>query len=90
MASCEIIDFRCIFVSEIVGSVFLATIFAVLFYFIIASKLNWGFQTTIGFGVPLLLISGLAFSGFSAIMAFMTLIVGFMLAWVFNKIIGNR
>lgn len=90
MASCDILDFRCIFVSEIVGSVFLATILAMVLYFIIASKLNWGFTTTIGFMVPVILILGLSFAGFSAIMAFLTVIIGFMLAWVFNKLIGNR
>jgi len=90
MAGCEILDFRCIFVSEIVGSVFLATLLAILFYFIIASKLNWGFTTTIGFAIPLILILGLTLTGFSAIMAFMTVIIGFMLAWIFNKLIGNR
>ena len=90
MASCDILDFRCIFVSELVGSVFLATIIAMILYFIIASKLNWGFNTTIGFMIPIVLIMGLTFSGFSAIMAFLTIVVGLMLAWVFNKLIGNR
>ena len=90
MVGCEILDFRCIFVSEIVGSAFLAVIIAMIFYFIIASKLNWGFTTTIGFLFPIILILGLTFAGFSAIMAFLTIVVGFMLAWVFNKLIGNR
>ncbi len=90
MVNCEILDFRCIFVSELVGSVFLATIVAMILYFIIASKLNWGFTTTIGFMIPMVLILGLTFAGFSAIMAFLTIIVGFMLAWVFNKLIGNK
>ena len=90
MGTCEILDFKCIFVSEIVGSVFLATILAMVLYFIIASKLNWGFTTTIGFMVPVVLILGLSFAGFSAIMAFLTVAIGFMLAWVFNKLIGNR
>lgn len=90
MASCEILDFRCIFVSEIIGSVFLSIIIAMIFYFIIASKLNWGFTTTIGFLFPIVLILGLSLAGFSAIMAFLTVAVGFMLAWIFNKLIGNR
>ncbi len=90
MAGCEILDFRCIFVSEIVGDVFLATIIAMVFYFIIASKLNWGFTTTIGFMFPIILILGLTLSGFTAIMAFSTVVIGFMLAWIFNKLIGNK
>ena len=90
MVSCEILDFRCIFVSELVGSAFLATILAMVLYFIIASKLNWGFTTTIGFMVPIVLIFGLTLTGFSAIMAFLTVVIGFMLAWIFNKLIGNK
>lgn len=90
MVGCDILDFRCIFVSEIIGSVFLATIVAMILYFIIASKLNWGFTTTIGFMIPTVLILGLSLAGFSAIMAFSTIVIGFMLAWVFNKLVGNR
>lgn len=90
MAACDLIDFRCVFVSEIAGSAFMATILAVIFYFIVASRLNWGFNTTVGFLFPVILIMGLAFTGFSAIMAFSTIILGFMLAWIFNRLIGNR
>ncbi|KKN69653.1 hypothetical protein LCGC14_0439560 [marine sediment metagenome] len=90
MAGCELLDWRCIFVSEIAGSAFLAALLALMFYFIIASRLNWGFNTTIGFLFPILLITGLALTGFSVIMAFATVILGFMLAWIFNKLIGNR
>lgn len=90
MAICEIIDFRCIFVSEIAGSAFLAALLALVLYFIVASRLNWGFVTTVGFLVPVALIMGLATTGFSAMFAFITIIAGFMLAWIFNKLIGNR
>lgn len=88
--ACEILDLRCIFVSEIAGTAFIAGLLAMLFYFIIASRLNWGFTTTLGFLFPILLIMGLAISGFSAIMAFSTVVIGFMIAWIFNKLIGNR
>lgn len=87
---CELLDLRCIFVNELIGSVTLSIIFAAILYLIIASKSRLGFETTIGFGVPLLLIVGIAVGGFSAIYAFTTLAVGLMLAWAFNKMIGNR
>lgn len=90
MGSCDLLDFRCIFVSEIAGGVLMASMIALLFYFIIASRLNWGFNTTVGLLFPILLIMGLAFSGFTAIMAFATIILGFMIAWMFNRLIGNR
>lgn len=90
MPSCELLDLRCIFVSELIGDVFLAVLVVTLFYFIIASKLRWGFDNTIAFAVPLLLIAGLAFAGFSAIFAFATVIVGMLLAWILNVLINNR
>ena len=87
---CDLLDWRCIFVSEIAGSVFLALLLILMLYFIAASRLNWGFNATVGFLVPLILIFGTMFSGFSAIMAFTTIILGFMLSWIFNRLIGNR
>ena len=87
---CEILDFRCIFVSELIGNVILAVIIGAIFYFIIAGKLKLGFDTTIFFAVPLLLILGLAITGFSIIFAFITIIAGFMIAWIYNQIVGNR
>lgn len=90
MATCDVLDWRCIFVSELVGSAFLAMIIGLILYFVIASRLNWGFKTTIGFLFPIVLISGLAVTGFSAIFAFSTIVVGLMFAWIINRIIGNR
>lgn len=87
---CDILDFRCIFVNELIGSVVLSVVVAFIFYFIIAGKLNLGFDTTIAFAFPVLLIFGLAFTGFSIIFSFITVIVGLMIALLFNKIIGNR
>ena len=90
MPACELLDFRCIFVNEIVGDVVLAGILAIVLYFIFASRMKMGFDTTITFLFPILFIFGLAISGFSVIFAFATIIVGFMLALIFNRIIGNR
>lgn len=87
---CNLIDFRCIFVSELAGTALMAIMLGLVLYFIAASKLNWGFTTTVGFLIPIVLIFGLAITGFSAIMAFSTIILGLMLAWVFNKFTGNR
>ncbi len=88
--ACEILDFRCIFVSELVGNVVLTVLLATIFYFIIAGKLRWGFDTTILIAFPFLLMFGLMVAGFSAIYAFATVIIGFMLAWIFGEIIRGR
>ena len=90
MVGCELLDFRCIFVNEIAGSVLLASVLALVIYFIVASKMRWGFDTTITFLFPILFIFGLAISGFSVIYAFATIVVSLMVAWLFNRVIGNR
>ena len=80
MAACELLDFRCIIVSELVGSVLLTVILSVIFYFVIASKLRWGFDTTIALAFPFLFFMGLMFSGFTAIYAFGTVFISLLLA----------
>lgn len=90
MAVCELLDIRCMIVSELVGSVILSILLGAVFYFIIAAKLRWGFDTTIVLAFPLLLIIGLTIAGFSIIYAFGTAIVGLLLAWIFQEIIRNR
>ena len=87
---CDLLDLRCIFVSEIVGSVVLTVLIATLLYFMIAAKLRLGFDSTIAFAFPILLIAGLAFAGFSAVFAFSTVIIGMLFAWILNVLIGNR
>jgi len=87
---CNLLDLRCIFVSEIVGSVVLTVLIATMFYFIVASKLRLGFDATIAFAFPLILIAGLAFAGFSAVFAFSTVIIAMLIAWILNVLIGNR
>ncbi len=61
-----------------------------MLYFVVASKLRLGFDTTIALSVPIILIGGLAFAGFSAVYAFSTVIVALMLAYIFNQLVGNR
>ncbi len=87
---CNLLDFRCIFVSEIFGNILLTVLFSTLFYFIIAAKLKLGFDTTIALAFPILLIAGLAFAGFSVVFAFSTVIIALLIAWIINVLIGNR
>ena len=88
--ACNLLDFRCIFVSEIFGNILLTVLFSTLFYFIIAAKLKLGFDTTIALAFPILLIAGLAFAGFSVVFAFSTVIIALLIAWIINVLIGNR
>ncbi len=88
--ACDILDLRCMFVSEIAGDAFLATALGVLLYFVVAARLNWGFNTTVGFLFPALFIITLGIAGFSAVMAFSTIAIAILAATLFNRIIGNR
>lgn len=85
MPSCEIIDFKCIFINEIAGSLTLAIVLLMILYFVAASKMKIGFDTTIYFLFPVIVILGLAGGGFSIIFAFVTLFVAFMVGWIINK-----
>lgn len=86
---CEILDIRCIFMNELIGNALLATIFLAVLYFIIASKIRLGFDATLVFAVPMILIVGISFGGFPALYAFITVILGMMIGWIFQSIIKN-
>lgn len=88
--ACDILDWRCIFLNELVGSIVLAGILGSIFYFVFAGKLKLGFETTIAFLVPLLLLLGIAIGFISIIMGFVTVFSGIILGLLFNRIIGNR
>lgn len=90
MTSCDILDIPCWFINEIVGSIVLASVVMVFLYFVIAAKLKFGFDTTIATLIPVLLVVGLMFAGFSVLYAFITFFIALLIAYVFNKIIGNR
>ena len=90
MPGCDILDFRCLIMNEIVGSVTLTVVLFAIMYFVIASKLRLGFDTTILFLFPTVVILGLAVGGFSTIYAFATIIVAILVAFAFQKFIGNR
>lgn len=87
---CDILDFKCIFMNELIGSTILTMIFLTIVYFVVASKVKIGFDTTIAFAFPVIMIGGLFLTGFSVIYAVVTILAGIMLAWIFNSIIGNQ
>ena len=87
---CDILDIRCLFVSELIGSVALAVVLFAVFYFIIASKMKFGFDTTIVLATPILLIFSLAIGGFSIVYAFLTMLSALMIGWLIDKMFGNK
>ena len=90
MAGCDILDIQCLFVSELIGSVTLTIVLATIFYFLVASKMKFGFDTTIALSIPVLLIFASAFGGFSIVFAFATIIAAIIIAWLFDRMTGNK
>lgn len=82
----NLLDWRCIFVNEIIGSAVLAVIVFAILFFIVAMKMKFGFDTTLVVAVPIILIFALTTAGMGAIMAFVTVIAAFMMAWIFRII----
>lgn len=87
---CDILDLRCIFVNELVGTTILTVILFSVLYFVAAIKLKWGFEMTIFLAAPIVLLFTLATGGFTQVFITMGVIAGLMIAITFNKIIGNR
>ena len=90
MAVCDILDLRCIFVNELIGSITLAIIVGAILFFVVASKTKMGFNTTSMVGFPIILIISLGIGAFSTILAVFTIVVGILYALVINRIVGNR
>jgi hypothetical protein len=88
--ACDILDLRCIFMNELVGSVMLSMLLLLVGYFILASRMKLDFNTTIGLGLPVMLILGATIGGFSALIAFASVIIPMLVAWVFLRAIGGR
>lgn len=86
---CDILDFKCIFVNELVGNIVLAVILSIILYFVIASRSRFGFDTTVVLAFPFIMVVGIAFVGFNVIYIYGAVFAGILLAWVFNRMIGN-
>ncbi|KKN59062.1 hypothetical protein LCGC14_0546170 [marine sediment metagenome] len=88
MPACEIIDFKCLFVNEIAGSVTLAVVLFLILYFVAASRMKIGFDTTVYFLFPIIIIASAAVGGFAVIFAFATVFSAIMIGWIINKIVA--
>ncbi len=89
MAACEIIDFKCIFINEIAGSFLIAFLIFIILYFVAASRLKIGFDTTIFFLFPILVIYSVTVGGFALVFAFVTFAGILLIGWIINKQFGN-
>lgn len=87
--ACNVIDIKCIFVNELVGSIILSIIILFVIYLIAASKLRFGYDTTIAVGIVVLFIGSLALGNLAGILAFATVIIGILLTVELSRLLGN-
>jgi hypothetical protein len=89
IGQCELLDVRCIIVNQIAGTAILAVLLMSILYFVAAYRLRLDFASTILFFIPALLFMGTIFVGFSIIFAFVTFLVGMLVAYIVNRIFMN-
>lgn len=85
--ACNLIDLRCIFVNELFGTLTLTFIALTIVYFIVASKLKFGFEMTIYGGLLVVLALSIAFGKIQIVLAFATVLVAILVANLFNRFI---
>ena len=90
LMTCDILDFRCIIVNELVGNVVLAVLLFALLYFVIAAKLRFDPKITFFLAIPIITVFSLTITGFSILYAMATLLAGVLLALVILRLIGNK
>lgn len=90
MATCEILDLRCVLVNQIIGDVGLAVILLGLVFMIASGKLRFGQEVTFFFGAVGILLGGMAFGVFQPIFAFLTALVAILVNWIFQRLVKNR
>lgn len=87
---CDIIDFRCVFMNEIVGNPTLSVILFAILFFIVAAKMKFGFDTTMFMLIPIVVMGSLMFTGFTTVFVVSIVIVVLLVARIFVRMIGNR
>ena len=88
--TCSVADFRCTYVSELIGSEVLAFLILGALYFGLTSYLKIGFRTSIWLSIVIFPILAYYIIGTTFVFALMTLLVSFLLAFLHTRIIGNR
>lgn len=89
-SQCNLLDFKCIIMNQLIGNPILLIIILMIAWMIVAYMIKLDFETILIYSVPFLLGLGTVIIGFSAIYAFLTVLVGILLAWIFTIIIGNQ
>lgn len=88
--SCDIADFQCTFVNELIGSQILAVLILGALFFAYCSKTRIGFKTTIWLSVVFFPVVSYFIVGTNAVFAIVTFVVALLTAFIHTRITGNR
>ena len=87
---CDILDFRCVWVNEFIGSQILTVLILGALFFTYTSYKKIGLKTTLWLACVFFPIVSLIIVGTSYIFAIVTLLVALLIALIYNIFIGNR
>lgn len=88
--TCEIIDFRCVAVNELIGDQIFAVLIAGIFFFAFASYNKVGMKSTLWWAVAYFPIISYFIVGTNFIFAIATFMAALGLALLHTRITGNR
>lgn len=88
--TCDIFNLKCIIVNELIGNSLLTVILAAIAFFIFASKIRFGFDTTIALGFIYVCLITLVVGGLIPFLVILVIFIALYVAYYLNKIYGNR
>ena len=88
--TCDIIDLRCIYVNDLIGSPILASLILMALFYSLASYNKWGYKTTIWMQIIVLPILFYFIAGTTLAFALATFFVSLAFAILQVRITGNR
>ena len=90
MLCTDILDIKCVLVNELIGDPVLTMLILGIVYFVVAAKLRLGFDTTIAFSVPFMLVFAGVIGGFALIYLLGALIAGLIISLAILRLLGNK
>lgn len=88
--TCDIFNLKCIIVNELIGNSLLTVILGTIAFFIFASKIRFGFDTTIVLGFIYICLITLVVGGLIPFLVIMVMLLALYVGYYFNRVVGNR
>lgn len=88
--NCDILDLRCVWVNELIGSQVLAVLIFGAFFFALCSKTRMGLKTSLWLASAVFPIVSYFIIGTSFVFAIVTFIAALSAALLHMRLVGNR